>query len=268
MRVIIEKDDDAVAKTAAQVIGAVIKRKPAAVLGLATGSTPIKTYQEMARLNQAKEVDFGKVTTFNLDEYWPLKPDHPQSYRFFMNDALFDHINIDKRNTFVPTGTEPMETIDSWCEAYERRIKDHGGIDMQVVGIGGDGHIAFNEPGSSLASRTRFKTLTEDTIIDNAKLFFNGKTDEVPKFAVTMGVGTVMEAKRILMLATGAKKAKIVAAALEGPVTCMVTASVLQMHPDVTVVVDEAAASALSRRGYHLHIEKMTRDLYQGPKYL
>jgi glucosamine-6-phosphate deaminase len=267
MRVIIEKDDAGVAKTAAQVIAAVIRRKPASVIGLATGSTPIKTYAELARLNKAKEIDFAKVTTFNLDEYWPLKPDHPQSYRYFMNTNLFDHINIDKRNTFLPTGTEPVETVDAWCEAYEKRIKDHGGIDIQVVGIGGDGHIAFNEPGSSLASRTRFKTLTEDTILDNARLFFAGKEKEVPKFAVTMGVGTVREAKKILMIATGEKKAKIVAAALEGPVTCMVTASVLQMHPDVVVVLDEGAASQLARKDYHKHIEKMTKELYKGPKY-
>lgn len=208
-------------------------------------------------MHKDEGLDFSRVTTFNLDEYCSLAPDHPQSYHYFMDDNLFNHINIDKKNVHVPDGM--AKDLEAHCREYEKMIRDAGGIDLQVLGIGGDGHIAFNEPGSSLGSRTRVKTLTEETIKDNARFFKN--IDEVPKYAITMGVGSVMEAKICLLLANGAKKAEVLAKAVEGPITAEITASVLQMHPNTMVVMDEAAGAKLKRKDYYKHVEKMTDAL-------
>jgi glucosamine-6-phosphate deaminase len=224
--------------------------KPDSVLGLATGSTPEETYRRLIRYHSEESLDFSRVVTFNLDEYLGLEPEHEQSYHYFMWDRLFRHLNIRKENTHVPSGVS--DDPHAYCAWYEAQIKRAGGIDLQLLGIGSDGHIAFNEPGSSLTSRTRVKTLTQKTIRDNAELFFGkGQEDLVPRFAITMGVGTILEARKLLLIAYGARKAQIVKAFIEGPVTSMVTASALQLHQDATVVLDEEAAALLDHREYY-----------------
>jgi glucosamine-6-phosphate deaminase len=247
VEIIITKTYDEMSKLAAHMIERQLLRKPSSVLGLATGSTPIGTYKDLVRRHKEAGLDFSKVTTFNLDEYLDLPPSHEQSYRYFMDHHLFKHINVEPDNIHVPYGH--AEDIEEFCGWYEAEIRRVGGIDLQILGIGADGHIAFNEPGSSLGSRTRLKTLTKQTIDDNAR-FFKDHT-EVPRFAITMGVGTIMEAKQILLLANGAKKAEIVAEAIEGPITAQVSASVLQMHRDVTVILDAEAGSKLKRADYY-----------------
>lgn len=247
MEIIIASDYKEMSRVAADMIERQLLRKPSSVLGLATGSTPVGFYRDLVRRHREEGLDFSKVVTFNLDEYLDLSPSHQQSYRYFMDDNLFNHINVDPKNIHVPYGH--AEEIDAFCEWYEAEIARVGGIDIQLLGIGADGHIAFNEPGSSLGSRTRLKTLTKQTIDDNARFFDN--PEEVPRFAITMGVGTIMEAREILLVANGAKKAEIIAQALEGPVTAQVTASVLQMHRHVTVVLDAEAGAALKRADYY-----------------
>ena len=195
MRVIVESSPEQVARVAATFVAALVRKKPTCVLGLATGSTPLGLYRELIRLHREEGLDFSRVTSFNLDEYVGLAPSHPQSYRYFMQHNFFQHINIDQRNTHVPDGR--ALDFEAHTEQYERRIKDEGGIDLQVLGIGSDGHIAFNEPGSSLGSRTRLKTLTSETVRDNARFFSDAA--EVPRLAVTMGVGTILESRRCLL---------------------------------------------------------------------
>ncbi|HNT35715.1 MAG TPA: glucosamine-6-phosphate deaminase [bacterium] len=247
MEVIIKADYAEMSKEAAKIIANLLYEKPNAVLGLATGSTPIGLYKELVRMHKEEGLDFSKVVTFNLDEYIGLPATHDQSYNYFMNDNLFKYINVNPENVHVPNGM--ARDVEKFCEWYEDEIDKAGGIDLQVLGIGGDGHIAFNEPGSSLASRTRMKTLTEETIVDNARFFAN--KDDVPRYAITMGVGTILEAGHCLMLANGEKKAGTVKKAIEGPVTQMVTASALQLHPQVTVILDEPAASKLELKDYY-----------------
>ncbi|MBM4048633.1 MAG: glucosamine-6-phosphate deaminase [Planctomycetes bacterium] len=241
MRIIVVKDKKQMGVRAAQLIAAEMKKKHF-VLGLATGSTPIPLYQELIRANKAGELDFATVITFNLDEYVGLPATHDQSYRYFMNQELFDHINIDKKNTHVPNGM--AKDIDGECDEYEATIDDVGGIDYQVLGIGSNGHIGFNEPGSSLGSLTRIKTLTLKTRQDNARFFKS--LDEVPKYAITMGIGSVMKAQKVVLMANGANKADAVKAALEGPVMAMCPASALQLHRFATYIVTEDAASKLT----------------------
>ena len=247
MEVFVYKQYEEMSKTAAEEVADVLNAKPNAVLGMATGSTPLGVYQELVKMHQRGEIDFSHVTTFNLDEYVGLPITHAQSYHRFMHENFFRHINIPAQNIHIPSGT--TTNYRAFCEWYEQRIVECGGIDLQIVGIGSDGHIAFNEPGSSLSSRTRLKTLAKQTIDDNARFF--DRPDDVPIYAITMGVGTIMEARQILMLANGAKKADAVAAAVEGPVTAMVTASALQMHPNTKAFLDEAAASKLKMRDYY-----------------
>jgi len=250
MRVIIVKDPEHMGKVAADLIVEDMKKRAVYVLGLATGSTPIPLYKELIRRHREEGLDFSNVITFNLDEYVGLPPDHPQSYRYFMDQNLFNHININKKLTFVPDGTiTDMAEIEKYCQWYEQQIDDVGGIDFQVLGIGANGHIGFNEPGSSLGSLTRVKTLTEQTRRDNAR-FFDNDMSKVPKYAITMGIGTILKAKKVLLLATGENKADAVAKALEGPVTTMCPASVLQLHRFATFVIDEAAASKLTLETY------------------
>ncbi len=239
-----------------------IHRKPTCVLGMATGTTPLGMYTELIRMHSEEGLDFSRVETFNLDEYVGLAPSHPQSYRAFMQTNLFDHLNIDPRNTHVPDGQ--AQDFDRFCQQYEQRIRDSGGIDMQILGIGTDGHIAFNEPGSSLGSRTRLKTLAPETIQDNAR-FFGGNADAVPRQALTMGVGTILESRLCMLLATGESKAKAIRDTVEGPVTAQVTASALQLHRDVIVVVDDEAGRLLERRDYYRHVEQAQRLLKGGP---
>jgi len=236
------KDYEAMSREAARLVADRLRSKPSLVLGLATGSTPLGVYRELIRMHIEEGLDFSKVTTFNLDEYVGLPPQHEQSYHHFMDEAFFRHVNVDRRYVHIPDGM--ASDIEGFCDWYEEEIRRHGGIDVQILGIGANGHIAFNEPGSSLGSRTRIKTLTERTIRDNAR-FFNS-AEEVPRYAITMGIGTIMDARELVLLATGVEKAEAVRAAVEGPITAMVPASILQMHRRAYVIVDEAAASRLS----------------------
>ncbi|MGC9455390.1 MAG: glucosamine-6-phosphate deaminase [Phycisphaerae bacterium] len=252
MEVIICPDYDTMSTQAAAVVADVVREKPDAVLGLATGSTPLGLYKELIRLHREEGLDFSAVTTFNLDEYVGLEPDHEQSYSYFMRENLFEHINVRPENTHVPSGT--AGNYREYCRWYEQQIRDCGGIDIQVLGIGSDGHIAFNEPGSSLASRTRIKTLAEPTINDNAR-FFAG-SEEVPIYAVTMGVGTILESRKAILLANGPKKADALAAAVEGPVSSFCTASALQMHPHAAVFADTEAAGKLKMADYYQWVQK------------
>jgi glucosamine-6-phosphate deaminase len=260
MRVIVERDADAVSRMAAAFVARLVRRRPTCVLGLATGSTPLGTYRELIRLHREEGLDFSRVVTFNLDEYVGLAASHPQSYRYFMQRNFFDEINIDVRNTHVPDGR--ALDFEAYCEQYERMIRDEGGIDLQVLGVGSDGHIAFNEPGSSLGSRTRLKTLTEETVRDNARFFDDPA--EVPRLAITMGVGTILESRCCLLLATGRGKAKAVRDTVEGPITAQVTASALQLHREVIAVIDEEAAELLDRRDYYREVEHAQSLLEAG----
>jgi glucosamine-6-phosphate deaminase len=252
MRVIVEPDFNSVSRKAAQFVGALVRRRPTCVLGLATGGTPLGLYAELIRMHREDGLDFSRVSTFNLDEYVGLDPTHPQSYRYFMQENLFQHINIDPRNTHVPDGR--ALDFEAHCEHYEKLIRESRGIDLQVLGIGSDGHIAFNEPGSSLGSRTRLKTLTAETVRDNARFF--GSAEAVPRLAVTMGVGTILESRQCLLLACGKHKAQAIRDTIEGPVTAQVTASAFQLHRDVIAVIDEDAAQLLQRRDYYREVEQ------------
>lgn len=217
--------------------------KPACVLGLATGSTPIPLYRELIAREQAGRIDFSRVRSVNLDEYKGLAPDHPQSYRRFMQENLFDHISIRPENTYVPDGL--ATDVDAMCSAYERTIEDLGGVDLQLLGLGHDGHIGFNEPSDHFPTRTHETALAEITRQANARFF--ASEAEVPTAAYTMGVGTVMAARRILMIVTGADKSDILHKAFFGPVTPWVPASILQFHPNVTLICDRAAWDGVGR---------------------
>ena len=243
MEIIIQPDQSAAIRVAAQVIARVLKEKPNAVLGLATGSSPVLLYRQLIDM----KLDWSQVRSFNLDEYVGLPPTHSQSYHHFMQENLFKHVNIRPENTHIPDGQ--AKDIPGFCQDYEKKIADAGGIDLQILGIGTDGHIAFNEPSSSLVSRTRIKTLTPETRRDNAR-FFESEAD-VPMYAITMGVGTIMEARKIVLLAFGENKTDAVAGALEGPVSSSNTASILQMHPDARFYLDPAAAGGLKRADYY-----------------
>lgn len=242
---------DELSRAAARAVADILNARPNAVLGMATGSTPLGTYQELVRLHREEGLDFSQVTTFNLDEYVGLSPRHEQSFHHFMYEHFFRHVNIPPQNVYIPSGT--TNNYRAFCEWYEQRIREVGGIDLQILGIGSDGHIAFNEPGSSLMSRTRLKTLAKTTIDDNARFF--ERREDVPIYAITMGVGTILEARRIVLLANGSHKATAIAKAVEGPVTSMITASALQMHPSVLVFVDEDAAAELTMRDYYRWVE-------------
>lgn len=244
MLVQITADFDAMSKLAAEIVAERVRRKPDCVVGFATGSTPLGLYKELIRMHHEEGLDFSKITTFNLDEYVGLPPEHDQSYHYFMWENLFHHINVDKRFVHIPMGM--AKDIDAFCAWYEEKMVEAGGIDLQILGIGANGHIAFNEPGSSLGSRTRIKTLTGTTLEANAPFF--KKPEEVPKYALTMGVGTIMDAKELLLLASGAGKADAIAATCEGPITAMWPATIVQMHRNATVVVDKAAASKLKMK--------------------
>ncbi|MEZ4703475.1 MAG: glucosamine-6-phosphate deaminase [Rhodothermales bacterium] len=224
-----------------------IRKKPDSVIGFATGSTPLGLYQRLVSMHRDAGLDFSKVTTFNLDEYIGLLPRHDQSYNRFMWEHLFSHINVSPERVFIPNGM--ADDVPKFCEWYEEQIERAGGIDLQILGIGANGHLAFNEPGSSLGSRTRIKTLTADTVRVNARFFQN--LNEVPRFAITMGIGTIMESRRLLLLASGEGKAAAIQATLEGPVTAMVPSTIVQMHRQADVIIDEKAASKLRYKHHH-----------------
>src|SRR6476469_820391 len=236
-------------KYAAQQIAQLIRDKAArnerCVLGLATGSTPKSLYAELVRLHREEGLSFKNVITFNLDEYYPIDKDALQSYHYFMNRMLFSHVDIDPKNIFIPDGELPKEKIKQHCAEYEQRIEAAGGIDLQVLGIGNNGHIGFNEPGSSIYSRTRLVTLENSTRLANSYEFPN--ISQVPRLAITMGISTILKAKKIILLAWGPGKAPVVRKSVEGPVTEQVPASLLQQHGDCSFIVDEAAAAELTR---------------------
>ena len=244
MQVIVTSDYKEMSRIAAQMMGDVVGMKPRAVLGLATGSTPLGTYKELIRLHREEGLDFSQIVSFNLDEYIGLPLDDPNSYHSFMHENFFRHINMVEANIHIPDGL--ADDFSQYCNEYEDDMLDHGGLDIQLLGIGSNGHIAFNEPGSSLGSRTRIITLTEQTRQDNARFFKS--MDQVPKYAITMGIGTILDAAGIILLASGEGKADAVARAVEGPITASVPASAIQLHPNVSIIVDKEAASKLERK--------------------
>lgn len=241
MRIICAKDYKEMSEMAADIIGAQVLLKPDAVLGLATGSTPIGTYEELVRRYEAGRLDFSKIKTVNLDEYRGLTRDNDQSYYYFMHSHLFDYININKNNTKVPDGMEP-DALKAGQD-YENIIKNYGGIDLQLLGLGNNGHIGFNEPGDEFIDKTHVVDLTESTIEANKRFF--ASIDDVPKQAYTMGIGSIMRAKRVLMVVNGKGKAEIVKEAFFGPITPKVPASILQLHNDFILIGDVEALSCL-----------------------
>ena len=242
MRIIKAKDYDDMSRKAAAIMASVITLKPDCTLGLATGSSPVGLYQNLIAAYERGELDFSKVSSINLDEYKGLSGDNDQSYRYFMNHNLFDHVNIDKNNTHVPNGLEPDS--EKACADYNAIIHASKGIDIQLLGIGRNGHIGFNEPSVHFTAETHCVDLTESTI-DANKRFFE-KEEDVPRQAYTMGIKTIMEAKMVLMVACGADKADAIKGMVEGPVTPQVQASILQFHPNVVLVADEAALSKVT----------------------
>ena len=236
------KNYQELSRKAANLIAAQITLKPDSVLGLATGSSPIGTYARLVEMYQDGDLDFSQITTVNLDEYKGLPGSHEQSYRYFMNTNLFDHVNIDKNRTYVPNGLE--EDSDKACADYNEIIRSVGGIDIQLLGIGGNGHIGFNEPGAAFEKETHCVDLTESTIEAN-KRFFESE-DDVPRQAYTMGIKNIMQAKKILVVVSGEDKADILKEVLYGPITPEVPASILQLHNDVTIVADAAALSKIN----------------------
>ncbi len=245
MRLIVVDDYDQLSRKAAELIQGQIEDKPSSVLGLATGSTPVGTYEALIAIHKNENLSFDQVTTFNLDEYYGLDEAHDQSYHSFMQTNLFSHINVKPEATHIPSG-QP-EDVDVHCKVYEERIAMAGGIDLQLLGLGRNGHIGFNEPGTRFEERTRLVDLTQDTIDANAR-FFESEAD-VPKQAISMGIKTIMKAKEVLLLVSGEAKADTVRRMIYGPVTKDLPASVLQLHPNVTIVMDKAAASRLENRG-------------------
>ena len=241
MKVIVTNSYDETCAVIANMIKELVNAKPDAKLGLATGGTPVPIYKKLIEMNKAGEVDFSRVHTVNLDEYCGIPGTHDQSYRYFMNTNLFDHVNIDKARTFVPDGLEPDP--QKACAAYNEIIRSHGGIDLQLLGLGRNGHIGFNEPGAAFEKETHCVDLTESTIEANKRFF--ASEDDVPKQAYTMGIKNIMQAKKILLIAGGEEKAEALKNSLYGPITPSVPASILQLHNDVTVIADEAALSLI-----------------------
>ncbi len=250
MQIIIRPTMEAATKLAARIMANKITSKPDSVLGLATGRTMERLYAMLVMMHRKEALDFSLVRTFNLDEYIGLGAGDKNSYRYYMNQHLFKKVNIDLRNTYLPDGT--AADLKAECERYERRIREVGGIDLQLLGIGKAGHIGFNEPLSALKSRTRDKSLTPVTLEQNSPLF--RRPEDMPKRAITMGIGTILEAKQLLLLVTGDSKAEVLAKALEGPISSMISASALQLHENCIVIVDEEAGSLLKEKEYYYWI--------------
>lgn len=245
IRIYQEADYQAMSRRAANIIAAEVMRKPDCVLGLATGSTPIGTYQRLVEMNDAGDISFQEVQTVNLDEYKGLAPDHDQSYRYFMQTNLFDHINIDVDDTHVPNGL--AEDADAECAAYDELVAALGYADLQLLGLGNNGHIGFNEPCDCFVKETHVVDLTQSTIDANARFF--ASADDVPRQALTMGIGCIMAARRVLLIASGEAKAEALYQAFCGPITPQCPASILQLHPDVVVVGDVAALKKVVEAG-------------------
>lgn len=258
MLLVLKPNSAELGREAARMVANAVRRNPALRLGLATGSTMLAMYHELVRLHQRESLDFSKVVTFNLDEYLGLSSNHPQSFYHFMQQNFFAHVNVDLGNIHIPDGAI-KGNYQQYCASYEEAIRNAGGIDLQILGIGRNGHIGFNEPTSSLGSRTRLKVLSKETIQDNRKFF--ASPDEIPQCAITMGIGTILESKRILLLASGAAKAAAIAKAIEGPLTASVTASALQLHGDVTFIIDREAGAELKQQDYYQRVLEMTAVL-------
>jgi len=258
MRIIIKKDQSEIGRwTSAYIAEKINKAKPTEknpfVLGLPTGSSPLPVYKELIKMCNSGKVSFRHVITFNMDEYVGLDEKHPESYHYFMHDNLFNHVDIPKKSINILNGN--AKDLEKECEDYEKKIRDVGGIDLFLGGIGPDGHIAFNEPGSSLTSRTRIKTLRYDTILANSR-FFGGDMTKVPKQALTVGVGTVMDAKEVIIIISGYNKARALKEVVEGSISHMWTASILQMHQRGIIVCDEPSTSEL-----HVETVRYFRDI-------
>jgi len=252
MLVIINPTHEQTSLQAARIVANQIRKNTRTVLGLATGRSPEGLYKELIRLHREEGLDFSGVTTFNLDEYVGLPKEHRQSFHTQIHQTFLDHINIKPENVHIPDGS--AADLEEACKEYEQAIRDAGGIDLQILGIGRSGHIAFNEPISSLVSRTRLKTLSDETIQDNRRV-----SEDIPTVAITMGIGTILEARQMLLLAYGSAKAGAVAKAIEGPLTASVSASALQLHSDVRVLLDEAAAGKLTHRTYYDRVIEQTK---------
>ncbi len=260
MEVIVRPTPDDVARVAADVVAGVVARRPAAVLGVATGSSPVGVYAELARRVEDGRLDLSGVTAFALDEYVGLPAGHPQAYAAVVARDVTGPLRLDPARVHVPDGG--AADLEAAAEDYERAIADAGGVDLQLLGIGGNGHVGFNEPTSSFGSRTRIKTLTARTRADNARFF--ASPDEVPLHCLTQGLGTILGARRLLLVAQGEAKAEAVAAAVEGPLTSMCPGSALQLHPRATVVVDEAAAARLTLLDHYRHVHA-AKPAWQRP---
>ncbi|MFT4245701.1 MAG: glucosamine-6-phosphate deaminase [Micrococcaceae bacterium] len=258
MEVIILKNEEEIGSVAADAFESLLKEKPDAVLGVATGSSPLPIYNELAK-RSGKSIDFSKAKAFSLDEYVGLPEGHPESYAEVVRKEFTERTNIDPKNVRTPDGQ--AKDIQKAVEEYDTAIKEVGGVDIQILGIGTDGHIGFNEPGSSLASRTRLKSLTKQTREDNARFF--DSIDDVPYHVMTQGIGTIMEAKHILIVIIGENKAQAVHDFVEGPISAACPATILQMHPHVTVLLDEAAASKLELADYYTQTYEKKPD-WQG----
>ena len=258
MLLVLKPNSEELGREAARVVANAVRRNPVLRLGLATGSTMLAMYQELVRRHRRESLDFSQVVTFNLDEYLGLSSNHPQSFHHYMQENFFAHVNINPRNIHIPDGAI-KGNYQQYCASYEEAIRNAGGVDLQILGIGRNGHIGFNEPTSSLGSRTRLKVLSKETIQDNRKFF--ASEDEIPQCAITMGIGTILESKRILLLASGSPKATAIAKAIEGPLTASVTASALQLHSDVTFIIDRDAGAELKQQEYYQRVLEMTAVL-------
>lgn len=260
MEVVILDNADSVAAYGATIMVELVRSKRNAVLGLATGSTPVALYRELGRRYREGDISFKEVITFNLDEYFDIKLGDPQSYRSYMNREFFSLIDIDLDNTHLPDnryGAHPNRI----GAGYERAIREAGGVDLQLLGIGANGHIGFNEPTSSLVSRTRIKTLTKKTLVDNNRFF--GKEEKQPHLAITMGIGSIMDSRQIMLLATGNRKAGAIRNTIEGPVSAMCPASILQFHKQAVVIIDEAAAAELEHGEYYKWVYRQQQSLME-----
>tara|TARA_R110002167_G_scaffold91458_1_gene246038 strand:- start:91216 stop:92022 length:807 start_codon:yes stop_codon:yes gene_type:complete len=258
MQIIIYENAQEVAINAAQWVQGLLKERANPVLGLATGSTPIRLYQELVAQYQAGNCSFKNVTSFNLDEYHQINESNLQSYRSFMQKNLFEYVDINQANTHLPTCSQSQNPRVQGL-AYEDKIKQAGGIDLQILGIGANGHIGFNEPTSSLSSRTRIKTLTKQTLTDNSRLF--SADEEQPSMAMTMGIATIMDARYVLLMATGEGKAAAVKHMVTGAVSANCPASILQMHENAVILLDKAAASKLEDHNYYQWANEQNRKL-------
>jgi glucosamine-6-phosphate deaminase len=247
MEIVIQPDSQQASQIAARIVARLVREKPHAVIGLATGNTPLQLYKNLVAMHRESGLDFGDVTSFNLDEYIGVPPAHPSSFHSYMWAHLFSHLNLPKERINIPDGM--TADIPAACRKYEQAIRSAGGIDVQILGIGTNGHIGFNEPSSSLSSRTRIKTLADETRLAAAAAF--GGQEGVPTHVITMGLGTIMDSKMCLLLAFGKKKAEAVAKTIEGPVTAMVPGSVLQLHPRTILILDKDSASSLKMADYY-----------------